>query len=129
MTFRRLTPPARAVLTALLCALSIGLSPARADAQPKVPPRRGPLAIDSRQSIDREALSTAFTDRVGDVYGLEGLVIIVDSCGPDPETYFDEALMAYALAPRPGEMVDDAIAWMVCTDPPEGRFAYSSTLR
>ena len=125
MTFRRFTIPARAVLPALLCALSIGLSPARADAQPKVPPRRGPLAIDSRQSIDREALSAAFTDRVGDVYGLEGLVIIVDSCGPDPETYFDEALMSYALAPRPGEMVDDAIAWLVCTDPPEGRFAYS----
>lgn len=105
--------------------ISILLGPAVASAQAGVPPRRGVLAIDSRQPIDRAALSAAYAEGIGEPFGLEGLVIIVDACGPDPERYFDEALLAYALAPRPGEMVDDAIAWLICLDPPEGRFARS----
>lgn len=105
--------------------ISILLGPAVASAQAGVPSRRGVLAIDSRRPIDRAALSAAYAEGIGEPFGLEGLVIIVDACGPDPERYFDEALLAYALAPRPGEMVDDAIAWLICLDPPEGRFARS----
>ncbi len=122
------TARARAQTTVIGLAIAgiwLGWSQAPASAQASVPPRRGLLAIDSRQTIDRGALSAAYEAGIAEPFDLEGLVIVVDSCGPDPEKYFDEALMAYALAPRPGEMVDDAIAWLICADPPEGRFARS----
>lgn len=110
---------------ALALALSLALGPSPAAAQSEPPPRRGSLAIDSRQSIDRGALATAIGARIEEPFGLEALMIVVDECGPDPELFLDEALIAYALAPRPGEMVDDAIAWLICAEPPEARFARS----
>jgi len=96
-----------------------------AHAQAEAPPRRGVLASSLATPISRGPLEALYRTSVAEPFALEGLVLAVDNCGPDPEAYLDEALLGYALSPRPGEMVDDALVWQICREQEIARFYFS----
>ncbi len=86
-------------------------------AQSPYPDRQGLIANGSSMSISEARLESEFLDRIGDPYGLDGLVLLVEDCFPEAETYLDDALIHYGLADAPGVMNSDAVVWFVCEDP------------
>ena len=115
----------RAALAGLV--LLLALAPAPASAQAPYPPRRDFVA-DGTGSVgadDSGRLSEDYAARIGERYALEGILIAVDDCRPAPDPYFDGALVHYGLAPRPGELVDDALAFFVCADLGYAGFSYA----
>ncbi len=101
---------------AIALALTL-LMAASARAQSPFPPRDGALAVDASIEISGERLRREYEERLGGLGDLDGLMLVVPSCQPDPEVYLDEALQHYGMAPGPGEMYDDAVVWLVCYDP------------
>ena len=100
-------------------ALAVALLPGApaARAQSPFPPRDGALAVDASIQVSAERLRREYEERLGGLGDLDGLMLVVPSCQPDPEVYLDEALQHYGMAPGPGEMYDDAVVWLVCYDP------------
>lgn len=107
----RIVPSVAVALTLTL------LMAASARAQSPFPPRDGALAVDASIEISNERLRREYDERLGGLGDLDGLMLVVPSCQPDPEVYLDEALQHYGMAPGPGEMYDDAVVWLVCYDP------------
>ena len=107
----RIVPSVAVALTLTL------LMAASARAQSPFPPRDGALAVDASIEISGERLRREYDERLGGLGDLDGLMLVVPSCQPDPEVYLDEALQHYGMAPGPGEMYDDAVVWLVCYDP------------
>ncbi len=98
----------------------------RAAAQSPYPPRSGVLANGTTMSLSEDRINREFAERIGETYGLEGLVLLVDDCSPDPEVYLDGALVHYQLAPDAGAMYDDGVAWLVCMEPSYVGFFYAA---
>jgi hypothetical protein len=127
----RALPRALAVAAPVVAAVVLvvaGLSD-RAGAQAPFPPRQGLVANGTEITVSQARLQAEFNERIGGPYSLEGLVLLVNDCRPDPESYLDQALVAYGLAPRAGEMNDNAVAWMVCLEPRFTSFYFAANNR
>ncbi len=120
-------PSVLITLAVLAAALGSAVFAPTVHAQSPYPPRRGFVADGSGSlGVDESAqLTRDFAERIGERYALEGIVIIVDDCRPAPDPYYDGALVHYGLAPRPGEMVDDAVAFFLCLDLGHAGFSYA----
>lgn len=117
----------RAAVLALCAALASMTDLTRgASGQSPFPEKEGLVANGTSMAVSSARLSAEFEERIGGPYALEGLVLVVDDCRPDPEVYLDQALVAYDLAPRAGAMYDDAVAWLVCMEPRFVGFFYAS---
>jgi len=104
---------------ALALALSLagaGSAAVPVAAQSPFPPRQGLVANGTDMVLSEPRLTAEFQERFAP-HGLEGVIVLVDDCRPDPESYLDLALVHYGLAPHPGGMYDDSVAWLVCREP------------
>jgi len=97
-----------------------------ATAQSAYPPRRGIFANGTDIALSEARLEAEFRDLIGSPFGLDGLVLLVDDCRPDPEVYLDGALVHYGLAAGPGQLEDDVLAWLVCLTPRYVGFMWSA---
>ena len=86
-------------------------------AQSPYPPLRGFVANGTEIAVSEARINNEFQERLTDAYALDGIVLLVEDCSPDPEVYLDEALVHYGLADAPGAMYDDAVAIFVCQEP------------
>lgn len=109
---------AGALAAAALCVL---VAPSRAGAQSPLPERDGVVANGTDLALSAARIDGEFRVAIGEPYGQDGLFLLVPDCRPDPEVFLDDALDAYGMAAADGELDDDALVWLVCTEAP--RFA------
>lgn len=95
-------------------------------AQSPFPAADGVLANGSTLALSSARINRDFVERIGQPFGLEGLVLAVASCRPDPEVYLDGALPHYGLASRAGQLNDRAIVFLVCQEPRFAGFFYAA---
>ena len=88
------------------------------------PPVHGIVVNRSREAVDGAALDALFQARIGTPRGLDGLLLIQDGCGDDPEGALDAGLVEHGAAQRAGEMYNDTVAWLICRDPSYTTFSY-----
>ncbi len=86
-------------------------------AQSPFPQRDGYVANGSTYALSNARLNREFEERIHRPYGLEGLLLVVTSCLPDPEVYLDRALEHYGLASAPGQLKNRALVLLVCQEP------------
>ncbi len=121
---RVFAPPSPRLLcvAALSCVLATALSlpltaPDAVRAQSPYPPLRGYVANGTDIALSEARINNEFQERLADAHGLDGIVLLVENCEPDPEVYLDGALTHYGFADAPGVMSDGAVALLVCQEP------------
>ncbi len=101
----------------LILALALPTLTTVAQGQTAFPERDGIVANGSSYALSSARINREFDERIGQPYGLEGLVLVVRSCRPDPEVYLDSALPYYGLASGAGQLRDRAVVLLVCEEP------------
>lgn len=89
------------------------------------PPVHGIVVNRSSVAVDGAALDALFQARIGTPRGLDGLLLIQDRCGDDPESALDAGLVEHGAAQRAGEMYNDTVAWLICREPGYTTFTYA----